>query len=664
MGEFAPQDPECLLAFVTQELSMSDKSREVRLQAAKSLPFAARVLKPADVREKLIPFLTEVAQREEDEVLCAVADGLSTFVPMVGGPDFGYIILPILKEIFGCEETIVRHCATKSFNAVVKTMTWNDRAAEICISIIKDLSTGDWFGQKVAACQICSAPYLRCDDAAVRVDILGIFKLLAEGTGKNDDSPMVKRTAASSISDLAKSMADSDNLDVLISELLPILLSLLNHLQDLVRVDACTSLVLLIKAWCARGPEHVKLCFEHTNELITKCSTDTSWRVRSALMKGYKVLSQCYTRENSEFLAGSDSPLFKALQDKENEVCLAAIKIVPALSGLDENYLNDIIHKMMDFLITPTEADGPKGAAMMNVSNDSGMKKYAKDAVCISACIDSFMELIAVPNVDLDAIGKALVFCLELDGADMKIMVLGSMDKALLDLELKETLKSRGAFVQSGAFNEFVKYSHSLMQNTDAVNPTLLDESGEMEWRLRRALVNVSPLLVEVLGTELITCAPGILNKAFEDKIADVRLAAVEAMPRLIKALGSGWFAEKILPSLMSRWNPADNKISYLQRITVINAIGALSSSALEPEVKQQVVPILLEATKDMVPNVRFNAVFGLGKWANSMTDEEDPQTLLQIKSSLESVVSTDTDEDCKIFARAELSKINQTATN
>ena len=32
------------------------------------------------------------------------------------------------------------------------------------------------------------------------------------------------------------------------------------------------------------------------------------------------MLSQCYTRENSEFLAGSDSPLFKALQDKENEV--------------------------------------------------------------------------------------------------------------------------------------------------------------------------------------------------------------------------------------------------------------------------------------------------------------------------------------------------------
>lgn len=476
--------------------------------------------------------------------------------------------------------------------------------------------------------------------------------------------------AASSISDLAKSMADSDNLDVLISELLPILVSLLKHLQDLVRVDACTSLVLLIKAWCSRGPEHVKSCFEHTNELITKCSTDTSWRVRSALMKGYKVLSQCYTRENSEFLAGSDSPLFKALQDKENEVCLAAIKIVPALSGLDENYLNDIINKMMDFLIAPTDADAPKGAAMMNVSNDSGMKKYVKDTVCISACIDSFMELIAVPNIDLDAIGKALVFCLELDGADMKIMVLGSMDKALLDLELKENLKSRGVFVQSGAFNEFVKFSHSLMQNTDAVNPTLLDESGEMEWRLRRALVNVSPLLVEVLGTELINCAPGIVNsliKAFEDKIADVRLAAVEAMPRLIKALGSSWFAEKILPSLMSLWNPADNKyrmISYLQRITVINAIGALSSSALEPEVKQQVVPILLEATKDSVPNVRFNAVFGLGKWANSMTDEEDPQTLLQIKSSLESVVSMDTDEDCKIFARAELSKINQTATN
>ena len=41
-------------------------------------------------------------------------------------------------------------------------MEWNTEAKEKCLSMVKNLSAGDWFTKKVVAAQLYSTPYLRC----------------------------------------------------------------------------------------------------------------------------------------------------------------------------------------------------------------------------------------------------------------------------------------------------------------------------------------------------------------------------------------------------------------------------------------------------------------------------------------------------------------------
>lgn len=57
---------------------------------------------------------------EEDEVLLAIASELGSFVPLVGGPDYAFTILPPLEALAGIEETVVHDKAVEALCAVGK----------------------------------------------------------------------------------------------------------------------------------------------------------------------------------------------------------------------------------------------------------------------------------------------------------------------------------------------------------------------------------------------------------------------------------------------------------------------------------------------------------------------------------------------------------------
>ncbi len=64
-------------------------------------------------RSELIPFLAENTD-DEDEVLLAAAEQLGGFVPFVGGPQYGHLLLPLLETLSTVEETVVRDKAIES----------------------------------------------------------------------------------------------------------------------------------------------------------------------------------------------------------------------------------------------------------------------------------------------------------------------------------------------------------------------------------------------------------------------------------------------------------------------------------------------------------------------------------------------------------------------
>jgi hypothetical protein len=155
------------------------------------------------------------------QILFLLAKELGGFVTVVGGPACGYMLLQCFELMCDTEETVVRDAAAAAFASVRRpkpatrsnaigqsfaapardsprlphayvpqpnraqsdlhpnsqsisqsnpyagwqvtaAMEWNTEAKEKCLSMVKNLSAGDWFTKKVVAAQLYSTPYLRC----------------------------------------------------------------------------------------------------------------------------------------------------------------------------------------------------------------------------------------------------------------------------------------------------------------------------------------------------------------------------------------------------------------------------------------------------------------------------------------------------------------------
>lgn len=99
------------IAILIDELKNDDVS--TRLASFKKLSTIALALEPKRTREEFIPFLTESIY-DEDEILCELADQLSKFVPLVGGPEHAACLLPPLEGLASTEETVVRQKAVET----------------------------------------------------------------------------------------------------------------------------------------------------------------------------------------------------------------------------------------------------------------------------------------------------------------------------------------------------------------------------------------------------------------------------------------------------------------------------------------------------------------------------------------------------------------------
>lgn len=89
----------------------------LRLHSVRKLSTIALALGEERTRNELIPFITESSD-DEDEVLLALADELGRFLPYVGGPQYGHVLLTPLESLCSVEETVVRDKAVQSLNTI------------------------------------------------------------------------------------------------------------------------------------------------------------------------------------------------------------------------------------------------------------------------------------------------------------------------------------------------------------------------------------------------------------------------------------------------------------------------------------------------------------------------------------------------------------------
>lgn len=234
---------------------LRSEDHNTKLHAINSLSEIAEAIGADKSREELIPFLGEMLEDDSDEVLLALASKLGDLADAVG-KDYIPTLLPLLQILAGNEEEVIRDKAVTSLVRLAGLMTVQQHITYF-LQLVKVLADADSYGARISSCALfvsaCRPVTSDCQD-----DLLKSFIELA-----HDDSPVVRRAAASSLSDLIAIIHPEAH-----SELLKLFEVLAVDEHDSVRQMACESAIKMLPL----RPAFLTL--------IKNCGSDRSWRVR------------------------------------------------------------------------------------------------------------------------------------------------------------------------------------------------------------------------------------------------------------------------------------------------------------------------------------------------------------------------------------------------
>ena len=310
MASLGPEDDLYPIQVLIDELRSDDEQRnedvQLRLNSIRKLSTISLALGEERTRSELIPFVSELMD-DEDEVLCALAEQLGAFLPLVGGPEHADCLLPALENLATVEETVVRDRAVDSLRTIGAEHSAADMEAYF-VPMLRRLAQGDWFTARSSACGLFKPAYTASAPGG-RGELCSMYRVLC-----GDDTPMVRRAAAARFGELAPCLEKKQ----LQAELIPVWNSLATDEQDSVRVlavDACGILAGLLTV------EETEEC---VMPIVREASRDKSWRVRLAVADNYSKLVTAVSPDlvKNELVASFAT----LLKDPEAEVRTAACK--------------------------------------------------------------------------------------------------------------------------------------------------------------------------------------------------------------------------------------------------------------------------------------------------------------------------------------------------
>merc|ERR1712039_220937 len=92
---------------------------------------------------------------------------------------------------------------------------------------------------------------------------------------------------------------------------------------------------------------------------------------------------------------------------------------------------------------------------------------------------------------------------------------------------------------------------------------------------------------------------------SLRDSVHSVRQAAILYLKEIADTFGSQWTVEHLLPKLVEQYS---QNAGYANRVTTLHVLPQVSSVMTAEQIMQFIIPLLIKATKDGVPNVRFCA--------------------------------------------------------
>ncbi|XP_065189839.1 serine/threonine-protein phosphatase 2A 65 kDa regulatory subunit A alpha isoform-like [Sycon ciliatum] len=575
MASLGPEDDLYPIQVLIDELRNDDEQRnedvQLRLNSIKRLSTISLALGEERTRKELIPFVSDLMD-DEDEVLCALAEQLGNFLPLVGGEEHAHCLLPPLENLATVEETVVREKAVESLRTIGAQHSSADVETHF-VPMLRRLAQGDWFTARASACGLIKPAYVGIGQGAIRGEICTMFRGLC-----GDDTPMVRRAAAGRIGELAPCM-ETDHLR---AELIPVWGTLSTDEQDSVRVLAVDACGVIAKILNKEATEEVVM------PIVREASRDKSWRVRLATADNFSNLVGSVTTDlvKTELV----STYATLLKDPEAEVRTAACKRLRAFcEQLPEEFREDAV--MADIL--------PCVQTLVNDANQNVKIALAGDLMSLATFLGR---------------EKTVEHLLPLFQSQLKDEV------SEVRLNIVKNLDSVSSVI-------------GVAQLTQSILPTVVELAEDTKWRVRLAIIEYMPLLAKHLGPDVFSDKfNGLCMNWLVDNVYAIRVAAATNLRRLVETFGKDWAQASILPKVLAMARDPN----YLHRLTTLFSVNMLAEAVGAELVHSSVLNVIVQLASDSVANVRFNVARTLGRLAAILDKDHRSVVTSEIKPVLE----------------------------
>ncbi|AMD18843.1 HBL059Cp [Eremothecium sinecaudum] len=587
------------LALLMDELKHDDIAN--RVEAMKKLDTIALALGQQRTRDELIPFLTEVAQDDEDEVFAFLAQQLGKFVPFIGGSNYATLLLPALEILASTEETLVRDKAVDSLNNIAQELS-QEQLFHDFIPLIENLATNEWFSSKVSACGLFKAVIVRVKDDKFRKELLALLLQLAQ-----DDTPMVRRAAGRNLPTLIDLL--TQNIDLSTNEDWDYISNMFQRLmadnQDSVKFLAVEVLISILKFFNKKNDAtHTKGLLHSAIQLIG----DEAWRVRYMAADKFEELASQFTADPS-YIEALVQPFLNLCEDNESDVRKAVAKQIPGFAKLLED--PQVVLKKILPVVQTLCIDESETVRTSLASEVTGLAPLLSKQEVIDNLLPILLNMLKddFPEVRLNVIAKLKIIN-EVTGIDF----------------LSENLL-----------------------------PAITELAKDDNWRVRLAIIEYIPLLAEQLGVEFFDRQLTDLCLSWLwDTVYSIRHAAVINLKKLTEIFGSDWSEEQIISCLLK----SDTHIleNFVYRITLLSALTELVPVVSPQVITDKILPFINHLANDNVPNIRFNAAKSYAVIAEALDEKYASLIKDTVIVALEKLCQ-DNDVDVRYFASQSLEK-------
>ena len=608
-----------------------------RALAARRLPSIAAAIGPSRTRDELLPFLCDGCD-DDDEVLEAVASSIPGLIPHVGGPEHVVCLLKPLELLLSVEEGAVRDRAAEGAVRVSSSLGDGEYGNEYA-GMVHRLAAGEWFTSRISACGLVPESYSRLRGAELRRRHVSDFVGLCR-----DPAPMVRRIASRNLGRMLYAVASGEGPSCLLPadaqggegggavSILP-LLDLYEFLAggdqpDSVRLHTAENCVQFgraashLRRSAGTGPDamsdadsddavapRIDGLVRRVLPLVVATIDDRSWRVRWTAASKFADVVKAFSS-----LDGAVDALVpayeKLLQDPEAEVRTAATYNFAEVAGTDATVPSGDPASVPGTRVSVAARLAGRVPSLVEDDSENVRAALAEVATGLAPALgrDGTVAHLLPPLLLLLRDGRG----------EVRLNVISSLSK-LGDVVGPELL------------------AQSLL-------PAVLDLAEDGRWRIRLAVIGRMPLLAKELGGGFFTDRLAALCAGWlGDDISSVRDAAAANLRDLTALLGSAWSVSNLVP----RVGEMLDHPSYLRRAGAVLALGRIAGAMDAESAAWEVLPSILGAASDPVPNVRFVAARALGEAGKAVGKDVYGAQIVPVLEML----GGDPDRDVRYFA-------------